>query len=113
MEALAVTSEAPAGETSGGRRDAMSEEVPLDDSWADGLRPRKVAKGMGKAAGADAEREELLAKLLRLIPQASAYWCGGIATSTLRVMVEVPPGGREGPPPTAESAMKAWSACSA
>ena len=77
-------------------------------------------KGKGKAAGAcpraaaaeavDAEREELLAKLLRLIPHATAFWYGGIATSTLRVMVEVPPGGREGPPPTAESALQAWLA---
>ena len=40
----------PAGEASDGRHDAMSEEDLLDDSWADGLRPRRVAKGT--AAGA-------------------------------------------------------------
>ena len=62
MVGLAATSEAPAGEASGGRHDAMSEEDPFDDSWADGLRRAPAPVDAAAAVGG---REEQLAALQR------------------------------------------------
>ncbi|CAK0848704.1 unnamed protein product, partial [Prorocentrum cordatum] len=77
-----VGAEHRAGVASGGAAGCAATGAGPRDA---GSRPAPESTRRGAVA---AEREELLAKLLRLIPHAHASLHGGISTSTLRTMVE-------------------------